>query len=69
MAVIATPTLEVLEAAEQKAHDAWIAEGNTEADWHNYLGYEAKREALSQAGVKANEYSVHSPGALAATIA
>ncbi|MCR5377243.1 MAG: hypothetical protein K6E71_10910 [Lachnospiraceae bacterium] len=55
LAVIATPTLEVLEAAEQKAHDAWIAEGNTEADWYNYLGYEAKREALSQAGVKAIE--------------
>ena len=55
LAVIATPTMEVLEAAEQEAHDAWIAEGNTEADWHNYLGDEARREALSQAWVKAIE--------------
>ncbi len=56
LAILASPTLEMLEMVSEKAHDAWIAEGKTEEDWLRYdLGGAVRREAESQAWQEVNE--------------
>lgn len=55
LAIGATATIEVYETAEREAHDAWIAEGNSEEDWRKagQVVWEVKREARIKAGQEA----------------